>query len=117
LALTPRPFRGLPGLEYVVLSPKLAARFVDGSGVDELPALASEICADDRIHFLGWREDIDQALRRSRGVVMSSAAEDLPSARIEAMLTVLPVIVPDVGDLPGLIEDGGSGCVTSGSRR
>lgn len=106
----------MPGLEYVVFSPNLAARFGDGSGADELPALASEIGADDRIHFLGWREDINQVLWRSRCLIRSSAAEDLPSALIEAMLTVLPVIVPGVGDLTDLIEDGGSGCGTSGSR-
>lgn len=81
----------------------------DGGEADELQALARELGVDDRIHFLGWREDVEQILRRSRCFVMSSASEGLPLALIEAMLTGLPAIVPDVGDIPDLVEHGVSG--------
>ena len=81
----------------------------DGGETGELKALARKLGVDDRIHFLGWREDVEQILRRSRCFVMSSASEGLPLALIEAMLTGLPAIVPDVGDIPDLVEHGVSG--------
>ena len=40
---------------------------------------------------------------------MSSASEGLPLALIEAMLSGLPAIVPDVGDISDLVVDDESG--------
>jgi glycosyltransferase involved in cell wall biosynthesis len=81
----------------------------DGSEAEGLKALASDLGIDEQVHFLGWREDVEQILRRSRCFVMSSASEGLPLALIEAMLTGLPAVVPDVGDIPDLVEPGVSG--------
>jgi glycosyltransferase involved in cell wall biosynthesis len=81
----------------------------DGSEADALAAQARELKVEQWIQFLGWREDVEAILRESRAFVMSSASEGLPLALIEAMLSGLPAVVPDVGDIPDLVADGETG--------
>ncbi len=71
-----------------------------------MEALRAKLGLDDNVRFLGEVEDVDFHLRRSRVFMLTSDAEGLPMAMIEAMSAGLPCVVPDVGDIPDLARDG-----------
>ena len=81
----------------------------DGREADTLRTLARSLGIQASVHFLGWQNEVESILSRSRIFVMSSASEGLPLALIEAMLSGLPAIVPDVGDISDLVVDDESG--------
>ena len=86
-----------------------AAIVGDGDQLEYLQTLARELGIADRIRFIGWVDNVQEILQRSKLFVMTSASEGLPHSLIEAMLTGMPVIVPDVGEIGDLVEDGLSG--------
>lgn len=62
---------------------------------------AKEIGVNNRVHFLGFRDDIDRLLKTSDIIVLSSHWEGLSLASIEAMASGKPFIASRV---PGLEE-------------
>jgi glycosyltransferase involved in cell wall biosynthesis len=62
----------------------------------------------EAITFAGRQpnEAIPHFLNQSRIFVMASAFEGLPVAMIEALSCGLPVVVPDVGDIGDVAQDG-----------
>lgn len=94
---------------------KLKERFPDlrvgliGSGklYIKLKAQVERYGLGRNIFFLGYKnkEEICDHLNRSRVFIMTSEAEGLPVAVIEAMSCGLPVIVPDVGDITDVAYD------------
>ena len=62
-----------------------------------------------RVHFLGWRTDIEQVFRGWDIFAMPSLTEGFPMAALEAMAQGLPVVASNVGGLPELVEDGRTG--------
>jgi len=62
---------------------------------------------DRNIFFLGYKNKVEicDHLNRSRVFIMTSEAEGLPVAVIEALGCGLPVIVPDVGDITDVAYD------------
>jgi glycosyltransferase involved in cell wall biosynthesis len=90
--------------------PSVTAAVVgDGALRPALEALAREIGVGERVAFLGHRRDVEQALRESRLFVLTSDSEGLALSAMEAMMCGLPAIVPEVGDLPDLVQDGVNG--------
>ncbi len=71
-----------------------------------MEALRRELRLEDNVRFLGPVEDIFSCLRRSRVFMLTSDAEGVPMAMIEAMSAGLPCVVPDVSDIPDLARDG-----------
>lgn len=67
----------------------------------EYENLSKEIKVSDRIHFLGFRDDIDRILKTSDVIVLSSHWEGLSLASIEAMASGKPFVASRV---PGLEE-------------
>ena len=59
---------------------------------------------NNRVHFIGWRNDIRDILAGSNIYVSTSYSESFPDAVREAMLASLPVIVTDVGGTRELVE-------------
>lgn len=82
-----------------------------GRGDEEptLRALAQKEGITDRVHFLGFRDDVGPLLGAARLFAQPSLAEGLPLAVLEAMHAGLPIVASAVGELPRVLADGEAG--------
>lgn len=67
--------------------------------------LAEEIGISDRVHFLGFRQDIPRILKTVDIVVLSSHWEGFGLAAVEGMAAGKPVVVSDVEGLRDVVKD------------
>jgi glycosyltransferase involved in cell wall biosynthesis len=81
----------------------------DGPRRAELEALVRDSHLEDRVLFLGHREDVAQLLGEADIFVLPSRSEAFPNGAIEAMAAGLPVVASAVGGLLDLIEPGRTG--------
>ncbi len=109
------PIKGLIGLVQAIgrlNASGLALRLeIAGSGPEQ-PALereASRLRVQDRVAFLGGRENLQSTLAWWDIFVQPSLAEGFGIAALEAMAVGLPVVVSRVGGLPELVEDSRTG--------
>jgi len=87
-------------------------RFVligDGPMRKGLEKLATELAIASHVHFMGVRDDVEALLPGLALTVLTSHAEGMPLALMEAMATGLPVVATAVGGVPELVEHGYSG--------
>jgi glycosyltransferase involved in cell wall biosynthesis len=84
---------------------------IAGRGEEEprLRAQAAAAGIGDRVHFLGFRDDIADILAAGDLFTMPSLSEGLPLALVEAMSFGLPVVVTRVGGVPEVVTDGVEG--------
>ncbi|PFG17468.1 glycosyltransferase involved in cell wall biosynthesis [Propionicimonas paludicola] len=82
-----------------------------GVGAEEagLRELAAELHVDQRVHFLGYRSDIERVCAAADVYVASSRQEGLPISVIEAMFAGLPVLCSDIRGHRDLVAEGGNG--------
>jgi glycosyltransferase involved in cell wall biosynthesis len=89
------------GLDWLLrVTPRLLKRCPEhhlvlaGSGPKEraLRNLAEQTSSADRIHFVGWRNDIPQLLARSDLLLLPSRWEGMPNVVLEAMAAGKPVV-------------------------
>lgn len=77
-----------------------------GRGMEE--AKLREIAADnhmsDRVHLLGYRNDIDNILAAANVTVLPSLSEGLPVALLEAMFAGKPIIASNTGGIPEVVK-------------
>lgn len=85
----------------------------DGPDRRQLEALRNDLGLEANVTFAGWRNDIENFLRRARIFVLTSDSEGVSQAMIQAMLCGNAVVVSDVGDLRDLVEDGVNGRLIS----
>ena len=83
----------------------------EGAMLTECKKLASTLQVADRVHFLGFRKDIDDLLQASDVAVGSSFREGLPVNIMEAMACGLPVIATKNRGHKELIKNGKNGWV------
>lgn len=83
----------------------------DGPEIATVQRQARAMGVDDRIVFLGKREDVSELLCRSKVYVLTSRSEGLSIAMIEAMANGAVPVVSDVGDLRDLVSHGANGFV------
>jgi sugar transferase (PEP-CTERM/EpsH1 system associated) len=76
---------------------------------DELSQLSKELGLQDKITFLGERQEIPDLLNCMDIFVLPSLFEGISNTVLEAMSTGLAVIVTQVGGNPDLVENGVSG--------
>ena len=81
----------------------------DGPVKDELVSLAKELKVEDRVRFVGFRDDIAELLAVSQIFVLSSFREGVPLSLLEAMASGVPVVATKVGGNPEVVKDGESG--------
>jgi glycosyltransferase involved in cell wall biosynthesis len=86
------------------------ALFGENAYVGALHEQARALGVANRVHFLGFRQDVPQLMRLSDVVVHTSIAPE-PFGRVivEGMLTRKPVVATRAGGATELIEDGVSG--------
>jgi glycosyltransferase involved in cell wall biosynthesis len=81
----------------------------DGPSRGDLEQLSADLGTSREIEFVGYRDDVNTWLQRSRVFVLTSESEGLSQAMIQGMLCELPAVVTDVGDLRDLVEHDVSG--------
>jgi len=75
-----------------------------------LHQLSRDLCVDEKIRWMGWRDDIHYLMANSDVVVIPSRCpEGFGMTAIEAMALCRPVVASDVGALPEIISDGITG--------
>ena len=77
----------------------------NGPSRAELEQQASKTSCRDSIHFLGHRDDIEQLYRAMDIFVLSSIAEGMPRAILEAMAAGVPCIATEVGGIPEILPN------------
>jgi glycosyltransferase involved in cell wall biosynthesis len=70
---------------------------------------AAELGIAERVHLLGFRDDIPRILAGSDMFVLPTPSEGLSIAIMEAMAAALPVVTTAVGGNPELVEPGRTG--------
>jgi glycosyltransferase involved in cell wall biosynthesis len=99
----PTLFQAMGLLEASVDAPHLVV-VGDGERREELQRLAHDLRLDTRIHFLGWREDLEAILGELDVVICCSRNEGTPLALIEAMAVGVPVLSTDVGGVGDVVS-------------
>jgi L-malate glycosyltransferase len=82
-----------------------------GEGVlrHDLEELARNLKLDGNVNFLGFQNNVVDWLKRSKIFILTSNSEGLSLALMEAMMCGVPAVVPQVGDLADLVEEGVNG--------
>ena len=94
--------------------PELNAVIVgDGPDKKELENLAIKLGIASDVDFVGWQNNIHTWLQQSKCFVLTSDSEGLSQALIQAMMTGLPAITSDVGDLNNLTKSEYNGYLVS----
>jgi glycosyltransferase involved in cell wall biosynthesis len=96
----------IPGVKAAVVG--------DGPLRETLEAQARDLGLDDAVAFPGFDRNVVGWLRRARVFVLTSESEGLALALMEAMAAGLPVVVPAVGDLGDLVQEGVNGLLRGG---
>jgi glycosyltransferase involved in cell wall biosynthesis len=81
----------------------------DGERRTALEAAARNLGLGERVHFLGWRGDLDRVYAGLDVVVLTSRNEGSPVALIEAMAAGRAVVSTDVGGVPDVVADRATG--------
>lgn len=82
-----------------------------GSLMEELKKLASELKLEDKVRFLGVRRDVPDLMNAADAYVMSSAWEGMPMVLLEAGACGLPVVATDVGGNSEVVLNGKTGFI------
>lgn len=81
----------------------------DGELLEESRALASSLGVDDRVRFLGSRNDVQEILADCDIFVLASRWEGLPYTILEGMRAGLPVVASNVGGVSEAVIEGETG--------
>ncbi len=83
----------------------------DGSLLTELKEISKSLNIDDRVHFLGFREDIYELLTESDLFLLTSTMEGFGVTLLEAMAAHTPVVVTEVGGMQEIVKLANNGYV------
>ncbi|HEY4451161.1 MAG TPA: glycosyltransferase family 4 protein [Solirubrobacteraceae bacterium] len=86
-----------------------STRFDNESYVARLRALAAAAGLEDRISWLGEREDVPELVRALDVLLLPSWEEPFGRSLIESMALGVPVIATNVGGPPEILDDGVQG--------
>ncbi len=81
----------------------------EGSERHKLEMASRQLGSDHRVHFLGFRPDVDSILSTSDIAAASSDYEGTPVVSLECMANQIPLVATAVGGLPEVIEHGRTG--------
>jgi len=86
-----------------------ATRFDNDAYVAGLRARVADCGLEDRVSWLGEREDVPELVRALDILLLPSEEEPFGRALIEAMALGVPVLATNVGGPPEIVEDGREG--------
>jgi len=89
--------------------PDIRASYIivgDGELRKDLEAAVREEGLEDKVHFVGWRDDLANIYRNLDIVALTSLNEGTPLALIEAMAMGKAIVATNVGGVPDIIDDG-----------
>ncbi len=97
--------------EALAALPASVKLLVAGAGEEEraLRAAAASLGLERRVHFLGYRADVDALLAECDVLVLPSTLEATPYVIVEAMASGLPVVASNVYGVPEIVRDGETG--------
>jgi glycosyltransferase involved in cell wall biosynthesis len=91
-----------------------APLFGEEAYAEELRALAVRLGVEQRVRFLGFRDDVPALLRAADAVVHSSVyPEPFGRVVVEGMLAGRPVIAAAAGGVPEIVTDGETGLLVA----
>ena len=86
--------------------PDISLVFVGRGNLDvELRAVTLQFNAYGRVHFLGWRDDIEEIMQIFDIFVLPSLNEGMGRVLVEAMAAGKPAVASRVGGIPDLVKD------------
>ncbi|MFA0182679.1 glycosyltransferase family 4 protein [Vibrio cyclitrophicus] len=80
-----------------------------GPKLEFIKNLTADLGLNDRVSFLGQRDDVDSLLRKSDLFLLISNWEGYPLSILEAMREGLPIIASDVGGVKEAVQDNRNG--------
>lgn len=80
-----------------------------GDLFEGLLGLRAELGLDDRVHFVGFVDDVDSAMRAFDVFALSSSDEGFSLSTVQAMATGLPVVATRSGGPEEIVRDGVDG--------
>ncbi|SCA56196.1 Glycosyl transferase, group 1 family [Candidatus Terasakiella magnetica] len=83
----------------------------DSGYLSKLKMRSTELGLNEKIHFLGQRQDIPDLLQASDVGLLCSHEEGFSNAILEAMASALAMVVTDVGGNGDVVEEGKSGFI------
>src|SRR5205085_2569430 len=86
-----------------------AARHDNAAYIARLRAMVSAAHLDDRVSWLGEREDVPELMRAPDVLLLPSTEEPFGRAVVEAMAMEVPVLATDVGGPRELVREGQDG--------
>jgi glycosyltransferase involved in cell wall biosynthesis len=78
----------------------------DNGTLEKLTKITKDLKLEQRVKFLGFREDIPRILSAMDGYICASHTEGFSNAILEAMASQLPIIATKVGGNPEILENG-----------
>jgi glycosyltransferase involved in cell wall biosynthesis len=92
---------------------------IAGAGEEEraLRGKAVSRGLERRVHFLGYRADVDALLSECDALLLPSTLEATPYVIIEAMASGLPVVASNVYGIPEIVRDGETGILVDPGAR
>jgi glycosyltransferase involved in cell wall biosynthesis len=81
----------------------------DGPDANKMKELSKKLELEERVSFVGWQDNVNEWLQKSKVFVLTSESEGLSQALIQAMMVGLPAAVTNVGDLSDLVINGKNG--------
>lgn len=100
------------GAAAAVARTQAEARFViagDGPEREHLERQAASLGIDERVQFLGFREDVPHLLRHLSMLVHPTRRAGFEIALVEAMAARLPVVASATGAIPEVVDEGMTG--------
>ena len=83
----------------------------DGEDRAAVAALAEELGVSERVHFLGYRDDLGALYCTFDVFLLTSANEGAPVVVIEALAAGVPVVATDAGGTASVVDDGETGLI------
>lgn len=97
-------------IEFLVKQPNAYLTIVgDGSELNSLKRYAEQLGVTERIHWVGFVNELDKYYREADFLLMLSYFEAFPYSVLEAMSYGTPVIAVPVGGVPEIIKTGVNG--------
>jgi len=83
----------------------------DGERFNDIKERIHSKGLEENIVLAGRKEDVNEYIKKSKLLLMTSKSEGLPMVVIECMALGTPVVVPNVGDIKDLVVNGKNGII------